>query len=398
MDQVVIIDGLRTPVGVLGGALKDIPAEELLRQVFAELLRRTAIDPAQIDEVIAGCGFNPSNAPNVARVAALLAGVPKTVPGATINVNCGSAMKALTFAYQAVKAGEGDVFVVGGTESMSNIPYILHKARFGGYRFGNGELVDMLWESLTDPVCGQLMGRTAENLVEEFGITREEQDDFALESHHKAVAAARTGKFNAEIVPVKTVKKSKAGSVEIVALAEDEGPRPDLTREQLSGLRAAFKEGGSVTAGNSCGINDGASAVLVMSAGKAKELGLKPKAVIRSIAWVGLEPQRMGLGPALALPKALKYAGLNLEELDAIEINEAFAAQVLSCLRVLPVDRNKLNLNGGAIPLGHAVGSTGTRLIITLMNILEQNNFKSGAASMCVGGGQGGAVVLERFA
>ena len=393
MNQVVIIDGVRTPVGALGGALKDVPAHELLRQVFVELLRRTAVEPESINEVVAGCSFNPSKAPNVARVAALLAGVPKTVPGATINVNCGSAMKALTYAYQAIKAGEGDVFLVGGTESMSNIPYILPKARFGGYRMGNGEFIDMLWESLTDPVCGQLMGRTAENLVEEFNITREEQDEFALASHQKAAAAARAGKFDAEIVPVQAAKKSGP----VVALAHDEGVRPELSLEQLAGLRAAFKDGGSVTAGNSCGINDGASALLVMSSAKASELGLTPKAVIRSIAWVGLEPERMGLGPALALPKALKQAGLDLAELEAIEINEAFSAQVLSCLRVLPIDRNKLNLHGGAVALGHAVGSTGTRLVVTLMNILAQSNFRLGAASMCVGGGQGGAVVLERL-
>lgn len=397
MDQVVIVDGVRTPVGVLGGALKDIPADELLRQVFVEVLRRTQIDSGKIDEVIAGCGFNPSTAPNIARVGALRAGVALSAPGTTINVNCGSSLKALTYAYQGIKAGAGEVFLVGGTESMSNIPYLIPKARFGGYRLGNGEFIDELWQSLTDPICGQLMGRTAENLAEEFGITRDEQDDFAFESHQRALTAAKSGKFDAEILPVKTIKKTKEGPVESVCLAQDEGPSAGLVREKLASQRTVFKEGGTVTATNSCGINDGASAVLVMSLRKADELGLKPRAIVRSTGWVGLEPARMGLGPALALPKALMETGLSVDDLDVMEINEAFAAQLLSCLKVLPIDRNKLNLNGGAIALGHPVGCTGVRLVVTLMNILEQNNAKLGAASLCVGGGVGGAVVIERF-
>ena len=396
MARVVIVEGLRTPVGVLGGALKDVNAQELLRQVFKELLNRVSFDPAEIDEVIAGCSFNPSNAPNIARVAALMAGIPKGVPGTTINVNCGSAMKALTYAFQAIKVGHGDVFLVGGTESMSNIPYIVPKARFG-HRLGNGEFLDMLWQSLTDPVCGQLMGHTAENLVEEFNITREEQDQFAYQSHQKALSAARDGHFDAEIMPVRAIKKTKKGPAEIVVLDHDEGPNPELSIESMAGYRAVFKEGGSVTAANSCGINDGASAVLVMSEMKAEKLRLKPKAVIRSTSWAALEPERMGLAPTLALPKALEQAGVHINEINAFEINEAFASQALSCLKVMPIDKNKVNLNGGDIALGHAVGSTGIRLIVTLMNILERNKFTLGAASMCVGGGQGGAVVLERY-
>lgn len=396
MNEVVIIDGFRTPIGKIGGAFKDIPAQELLRQIFTALLKKVELDPGQINEVFAGCSFNPSDASNIARVGALLAGVPKTVPGATINVNCGSSMKALTFAYNAIKAGEGDIFLVGGTENMSAIPYLVPKARYG-YRLGNSEFIDMLWQSLTDPICGQIMGQTAENLVTEFGITREEQDNFAYRSHQKAVAAMQGGRFDNEIIPVKVTKKVKGEMVESVVLAQDEGPRPDSTREQLAAVRAAFKEGGSVTAANSCGINDGAAAVLVMSYPKAQELGLTPRAVIRSVGWAGLEPERMGLGPAYALPKALQKAGLALDDMEAIEINEAFAAQVLSCLKLLPVNEEKINLNGGAVALGHPVGCTGVRLLVTLINILEQNNYQLGAASMCVGGGIGGAIVLERI-
>ncbi|WP_337833207.1 thiolase family protein [Desulfoscipio gibsoniae] len=390
----VIVDAVRTSTGVFGGKFRDIPAHELLVEVIKAILERTQIDVQLIDESIVGCSFQPSDAPNIARIAALRAGLPLKIIGTTVNVNCASSLRAIGTAFQAIRAGEGDVFLVGGVESMSNIPYILPKARFG-YRLAHGQFIDVLWESFTDPICNQIMGRTAENLVEEFNISREDQDEFALTSHRKAVAATIAGNFINEIVPV-TVRKKARGQVKEEVVNQDEGPNPDITLEGLSQFPAVFKEGGTVTPGNACGLNDCAGAMLIMSEEKAMALGFKPRAYIKAQGWAGLEPERMGLGPVYATPVALKKAGLTLADIDVIELNEAFAAQALTCIRQLNLDQEKVNLNGGAIALGHPVGATGVRIVTTLLNILEKEDKTLGLATMCVGGGLGGAIILER--
>lgn len=395
MKDVVIVDAARTPTGVFGGVFKGISAQELQTIVFKEIIRRTGIDVNLIDETIVGCSFHPSDAPNMGRVAALLSGLPIKTPGSTVDVNCASGLKALGNAFADIRSGEADIVLVGGVESMSNIPYLLKGARFG-YRLNHGQLTDMLWESLTDPICNQIMGRTAENLAEEFNISRREQDEFALNSHKKAVDATNNGKFDREIVPV-PVKKKARGKTEEAMIYQDEGPNPGLTMEQLAKYPPVFKkDGGTVTAGNACGLNDGAAAILVMSAEKARELGFKPRAYIRSQGWAGLEPHRMGLGPVYAVPKALEKAGVTLNDIDIIELNEAFAVQALACIRLLNLDVEKVNLNGGAIALGHPVGCTGIKLLVTLLHLMENYDKSLGLATMCVGGGLGGAIVLER--
>lgn len=395
VKEVVIVDAVRTPVGLFGGVFKDIGAQDLQTVVFKEIIRRTAIDVDLIDETIAGCSFHPSDAPNIARVSALMSGLPVKIPGSTVDVNCASGLKALGNAFTDIRAGEADVVLVGGVESMSNIPYLLKGARFG-YRLSHGQLTDMLWESLTDPVCNQIMGRTAENLAEEFNISRRDQDEFALSSHKKAVGAIQSGEFGRETVAVPVKKKSRGKSEEVM-VCKDEGPNPDLTIEQLGKYPTVFKkDGGTVTAGNACGLNDGAAAILVMSAEKAGELGFKPRAYIKSQGWAGLEPHRMGLGPVYAVPKALEKAGVSLNDIDIIELNEAFAVQALACMRLLNMDMEKVNLNGGAIALGHPVGCTGIKLLVTLLHLLEKYDKSLGLATMCVGGGLGGAIVLER--
>lgn len=395
MKDVVIVEGARTPTGVFGGVFKDIAAQDLQAIVFKEVIRRTGIAVNLIDETIVGCSFHPSDAPNIGRVSALMAGLPIKIPGSTVDVNCASGLKALGNALAAIRAGEAGIVLVGGVESMSNIPYLLKGARFG-YRLNHGQLTDMLWESLTDPICNQIMGRTAENLAEEFGISRGDQDQFALDSHKKAVSAINGGNFDRETVPVPVKKKSRGKAGEEM-ICRDEGPNPHLTMEQLAKYPPVFKkDGGTVTAGNACGLNDGAAAVLVMSAEKAGELGFKPRAYIRSQGWAGLEPHRMGLGPVYAVPKALEKAGVTLKDIDIIELNEAFAVQALACIRLLDLDREKVNLNGGAIALGHPVGCTGIKIVITLLHLMEKYDKTLGLATMCVGGGLGGAIVLER--
>jgi len=398
MKEVVIAGCCRTPQGSHGGALKDVPAQKLAEIVFRETLARTKIDPALLDEVILGCIGQPSEAANIARVAALMAGVPKEVTGYTVQRNCASGLEAITSAWRAIQAEEGELYLVGGAESMSNIPYVVKGARWG-LRLRHSVFVDALWEGLTDPICGQIMGRTAENVAELYGITRQEQDEYAVMSHKKAFMATRMGKFKEEIVPV-TVEKKVAGQVVASEpITQDEGINPTLTVQKLALYPTVFKENGTVTPGNACPITDGASAMIVATERKAKELGLEILGYIRAYAYAGVDPAFMGIGPAYAIPKALKKAGLKLTDIDLIELNEAFAAQVLAVGKILKDegwDWNKVNVNGGAIALGHPVGATGARLVTTLLYEMRRRDVKYGMATMCVGGGQGGAIIVER--
>lgn len=394
MKDVVLVDGIRTPFGNFGGVLKDLNAPELGRIVVAELLARNPAAKEAIDEVILGSCGQGSEAPNLARVVALRAGIPIEKPAYTVHRNCGSGMQAIINGYQEIQAGDAEVVVVGGTESMSSYPFISRDMRFGK-RMRHSEMIDSMWEGLTDPVCGQLMGQTAENLADEFGISRDEQDQYAVNSHKKAFRAARSGHFGDELMTVNVPKKAAGKEVAPEPVSSDEGPNPALSLQMLQMYPTIFKKGGSVTPGNACGTNDGAVALLMMTADKAKELGLKPMAVIRSYANFGVEPERMGIGPAMAIPLALKKAGLKLDQMDVVEVNEAFAAQVLSVAKKLELDLDKLNPNGGAIALGHPVGASGARLALTMSRELARRNGKYGVASLCIGGGQGIAMVLE---
>jgi len=403
MKEVVIVDAVRTPVGNHGGVFRDVDAKELARTVIRGILDRTRIDPAKIDEVIFGCIAQPSDAPNITRVAALMAGVPKEVPAYTVARNCDSGMDALVGAWREAQVGDGEIFIVGGVESMSNIPYIVKGARWG-LKIRHAQFTDAMWEGLTDPVCGQLMGRTAENLAEEFNIPRQAQDEFAVQSHKKAFMATRMEKFVDEIVPVEVVKRVAGQEVAKEKVLQDETINPGLTVQKAALYPTVFKEGGSVTPANACGISDGASAMLVMTADKAKELGYAPLARIVAYAYAGVEPQRMGIAPAFAIPKALKKAGLALKDMDLIEINEAFAAQVLSVGKALKDegwDWSKVNVNGGAIALGHPVGSSGCRIVVTMLHEMKRRATEGkparyGLATLCAAGGQGSAIIVER--
>ena len=396
MKDVVIVAGVRTPIGNFGGALKDIPAEKLGELVVRELVARTGVDPTLIEEVIMGCVGQFTDAANIARVITLMAGLPIRTPAYSVQRNCSSGLQPFVNAFQNIQSDDADVQIVGGVENMSRAPYVVRDMRWGK-RLRHSELFDSLWEGLTDPYCGQLMGRTAENLADEFGITRQEQDRYALESHRRAFRAIREGRFKDETMPL-TIPKFVAGrEVAPTVLNQDEGPNVGLSEQQLALYPALFKEGGTVTGGNSCPLNDGAAAALIMTADRARELGCRPMGRIRSYAFIGVEPARMGIGPAEALPLALKRSTLSLCDLDVIEVNEAFAAQYLAVERVLGLDRDRVNVNGGAIALGHPVGMTGTRLIITLLHELRRRDASLGAVAMCVGGGQGAALIVERI-
>lgn len=396
MKDVMIVAGARTPIGNFGGALKDIPAQKLGELVVREVISRAGLDPQLVDEVIFGCVGQPSDAYNVARVIALMAGLPVRTPAYSVQRNCSSGLQPFVNAFQNIQSQDADIQVIGGVENMSRAPFVTRDMRWGK-RLRHAEFIDSIWEGLTDAFCGQLMGRTAENLAEEFAISREEQDRFAIESHRRAFRALREGRFKDEILSV-TIPKSVAGrEVAPTVLTQDEGPNVALTEQQLSLYPPLFKEGGTVTAGNSCPLNDGAAAALVMSAERARALGLQPLGRIRAYAFVGVEPTRMGIGPAEALPLALKRADLTLADLDLMEVNEAFAAQYLAVERLLNLDRKIVDVNGGAIALGHPVGMTGTRLVITLLYEMQRRGSRLGAVTMCVGGGQGAAMILERI-
>ncbi len=405
MKDVVLVGGVRTPCGTHGGALRDMRAQDLAKIVFQEVIKRTGIDPGSIDEVILANIGQPSDAANVARVAALMAGVPEHVPAFTVQRNCASGLQAITSAYQAIQSDDGELFLVGGTESMSNIPYILKGARWG-LKLRHSELTDALWDGLTDPIVNQIMGRTAENLAEMYEITRQAQDEYAIQSHKKAFMANRQGKFKDEIVPVEIVKKVAGQEVAREQITQDEGINPTLSMQKAAMYPTVFKkENGTVTPANSCPISDGAAALLVMTADKAKALGLKPMARIVAYDYAAVNPAIMGIGPAKAIPKMfakMHKRGINVkfDDVELIELNEAFAAQTLACGMDLTAngwnwDWKKVNVNGGAIALGHPVGATGAKLTVTLANEMKRRNARCGILTMCVGGGQGGVMLVE---
>ena len=395
MKAVVIVDGVRTAQGTLGGSLKNFTNQKLGEIVVRSIVERSKLDPKSVDEVIFGCVGQASDAANVARVIALMAGVPHTSTAFTVARNCASGLQAVVSAYHMIACGEADVMIAGGTECMSSSPFVNRDLRFGK-KLRHSTMIDTLWEGLTDPVCKQIMGETAENLVEEFKVSRKDQDAFALLSHQRAFRATREGKFKDEIVKV-TVPKFAAGKeMPPDIFTEDEGINAGLTEQILSQYPAIFRENGSVTPGNACPISDGAAALLVMSEEKAKSLNLKPLGYIRSHAFAGVEPHRMGVGPTCAVPIALKRAGLGLKDIQLVELNEAFAVQYLVCEQVMKLDRNITNVNGGAIAIGHPVGATGARLLVTLLHEMKRRSLSLGLATMCVGGGQGGAMVVER--
>ncbi len=396
MREVVIVAGVRTPIGNFGGALKDLPPHKMGELVVREAVSRAKVDPRLIDEVIVGSVGHTSDAYNVARAIALMAGLPVRTPAYSVQRNCSSGLQPFVNAYQNIQSEDADAQVVGGVESMSRAPFVSRDMRWGK-RLRNAELIDSIWEGLTDAFCGQLMGRTAENLAEEFGIGREEQDRYAVESHRRAFKAIREGRLKDEILPLMVPKSVAGRDVAPVVVSQDEGPNVGLTEQQLALYPPLFKEQGTVTAGNSCPLNDGAAAAVVMSSARARELGCRPLGRIRGYAFIGVEPTRMGIGPAEALPLALKRAGVTLTDLELIEVNEAFAVQYLAVERVLRLKRELVNVNGGAIALGHPVGMTGARLVITILYEMQRRGAALGAVALCVGGGQGAAMVLERM-
>ena len=397
MRKVVLVDGVRTPIGKHGGVLRGLTAQHLLAETFKALLRRVDIDPRAIDEVIVGCVGQDSDAVNIGRVAALMAGLPVRTTACTIHRNCVSGMMSVSMAYQAIQSGDGEVFLCGGTESMSTAPYVVRGARWG-LKLRHTEFIDSVWERLTDPICGQVMGVTAENLATMYAIGREEQDRFAVESHHKALRAQQAGSFGNEIVSVRVRQRKRGRTVES-EVTQDEAVNPAPSMADAAGYPTIFWAGGTVTPFNACPLSDGAAAVLVMSEERARALGLAPRAAVRAYAYAGVPPDIMGLGPAYAVPKALRRAGLALQDVDLVELNEAFAAQCLAVgleLADQGWDWDCVNVRGGAIALGHPVGCTGTRFIVTLLNAMEDRDASLGLATACVGGGMGGAMIIER--
>ncbi len=393
----VIIDAVRTPVGRYDGVLRDVRPDDLGAHVIRELVRRTTLDPNRVEDVIFGAANQAGeDNRNVARMALLLAGLPPNVAGQTVNRLCGSGMQAIASAVHAIKLGEGEVFIAGGVESMTRAPFVLAKP---GAAYPRGDLkaydTTLGWR-FTNPKLAEMyppysMGETAENVAERFGITRREQDEFALLSHQRASRAIAEGRFKDEIVPV--IVPRPGG--EPIVIDTDEHPRSDTTLEKLAKLRPVFKTGGTVTAGNSSGINDGAAAVLLTSAEIAEQMNLAPKARVLASAVAGVDPAYMGLGPIPATRKVLERTGLSVEAMDVIEVNEAFAAQVIPCIRELKIPLEKLNPNGGAIALGHPIGFSGARLVTTLVHELRRRRGRYGLATMCIGVGQGIAIVLE---
>jgi acetyl-CoA C-acetyltransferase len=391
--DVVVLEGCRTPIGTFGGALKDVPAVELGTIAVREAVRRAGVRPDQVDEVVMGCILQAGLGMNPARQAAMKAGLPETVPAHTVNKVCGSGLKAVMLAAQAIRSGDAEVVVAGGMESMSGAPYLLPGARWG-QRLGHGQAIDhMIHEGLTDAFHDIHMGLTAENLVERYGISRADQDAFAAESQRRALEAIRDGRFKDEIVPVPLA--SKKG--EAKAFDTDEHPRPGTTAESLGKLKPAFKKEGTVTAGNASGINDGAAAVVVTSGERAGRLGLKPIARVVAYAAAAVDPKVMGIGPVPAVRKVLEKAGLGADRIDLFELNEAFAAQSLAVLRELALDPARVNVSGGAIALGHPIGASGARILVTLLYALRTREKRLGLASLCIGGGQGVAMVVERL-
>jgi 3-oxoadipyl-CoA thiolase len=395
--EAYVIDAVRTPMGSYRGALSGVRPDDLAAHTIAAVVERTGLDPERIADVYFGAA-NQSGEDNrdVARMAALLAGLPHSVPGATVNRLCASGLEAINCAARAVKLGEGDLYLAGGVESMSRAPWVVGKPERGlprgpqtmhdttlGWRFVNPRMAEL-------GVSTESMGETGENVAERYGVSREDQDAWGLRSHQRAVAAAEAGIFAEEIVPIEAPQGRETVTVET-----DEGPRPDASLEKMAKLRPAFREGGTVTAGNASTLNDGAACTLIASEAGARELGAEPLARVVAFGVAGVDPAYMGIGPTVAVPRALEAAGLTLDDIDLIELNEAFASQVLACARELGIDEEKLNVNGGAIALGHPLGCSGARLATTLVRELRRRNGRYGIATMCVGVGQGLATVFE---
>lgn len=393
MRNVVIVAACRTPIGTMGGQFKSITSLELSIPVMRQLVERSGVDRTIIDDVIWGCNYQRTyKENNLARVAAIKSGLPVTVPGITIHRNCTSSMSSIQMGYYQIRAKEADCIMAGGADSMSTAPHMVFDLRYGK-KFGHSELRDSMWDSLTNLGIGPAMGITAENIAREYGITRKEQDEYALLSQQRAVAAMDDGKFTDEIVPVSIYDRKKGE----VVYDTDEYPKRDVTLESLSKLKASFVDEGTVTAGNASGMNDAASGVLIMEEERAKKLGLPVLARILSVSTTGVDPEIMGMGPVSASKKALVKAGLGIKDIELFEINEAFAAQCLACQKELGIPEERLNVNGGGISLGHPVGATGSRIVVSLIYEMKRRSLRYGLAALCAGGGMGTAVVIEKI-
>jgi acetyl-CoA C-acetyltransferase len=393
MEHAVILEGARTPIGRFLGSFAELPAVELGVLAAREAMRRSRVEPDQIDQTILGHARQAGNGPNTGRQVSVRAGVPVEISAYNVNIACGSGMKAVQLGAQQIGLGDSEVVLAGGMENMTRVPFLLDRMRTG-YRMGDAQVYDAMYrDGLLDPLCGLIMGETAENLVDRYGLSRTEQDEFALESQQKAAAGARARA--AELFAVDAPAGQGTGKG-IVTVSDDEHPRPDTTLEGLARLKPVFREGGSVTAGNSSGITDGAAAMVLMSASRAQAEGRQPLARIIGMSWAGVPPEIMGIGPVPATKKVLERTGLSLADIDLIEINEAFAAQVLACERELKFDRDRLNVHGGGISLGHPIGMSGSRIILSLAYAMRSRGAALGLATLCISGGQGLAVVLER--
>ncbi|HFQ1912933.1 acetyl-CoA C-acetyltransferase [Staphylococcus aureus] len=392
MTRVVLAAAYRTPIGVFGGAFKDVPAYDLGATLIEHIIKETGLNPSEIDEVIIGNVLQAGQGQNPARIAAMKGGLPETVPAFTVNKVCGSGLKSIQLAYQSIVTGENDIVLAGGMENMSQSPMLVNNSRFG-FKMGHQSMVDsMVYDGLTDVFNQYHMGITAENLVEQYGISREEQDTFAVNSQQKAVRAQQNGEFDSEIVPVSITQRKG----EPILVTKDEGVRENVSVEKLSRLRPAFKKDGTVTAGNASGINDGAAMMLVMSEDKAKELNIEPLAVLDGFGSHGVDPSIMGIAPVGAVEKALKRSKKELSDIDVFELNEAFAAQSLAVDRELKLPPEKVNVKGGAIALGHPIGASGARVLVTLLHQLN-DEVETGLTSLCIGGGQAIAAVVSKY-
>lgn len=391
-EDVVIVSGCRTPIGSFGGSLRNMTASQIAEVVVEGVMQNTQLDKAEVDEVILGNCNQQCYELNIGRVVALSTGFPAETTGLTVQRNCSSGMQAVISGMQSIILGDAEVVIAGGVEAMSAVPFVLRTMRWG-QRMMHSEVTDALWTSLKDPNKDLMMGETAENLAEYYNINREEQDEVALRSHQNALSAIENGRLEEEIVPV-TIPQRKGSPV---VFEHDECPRKDTTLEKLSKLPTVFRKGGTVTAGNSSAISDGAAAVLITSRKKAKELSLSPMGKVVSYAWAGVKPEIMGMGPVPATEKVMKKAGLSLKDIGIIELNEAFAAQYITCERLLGLDRNIVNVNGGAIAIGHPVGVTGARLVVTLLHEMRKRSVRYGLATLCVGGGMGMSMILENL-
>ncbi len=392
LNDIVAISAVRTAMGRFGGTLKDIPAYDLGAVAIKGAINSSSIKGDQIDDVILGSCRQAGNGPNPARTASVKGGVPGSVPVITLNMACPSGMRAIAFATQSIRLGESNVVLVGGFDSMSTIPYLLKGTRWDGFKMGN-KVIEDGWSDSIDPLIGQGMGDTAENLFDKYKISREEQDEFAMNSHLKASAAQKNGWFDEEIVPVEIPATKRTPSI---TFDKDETIRHEIDKEKMAKIKPAFRKDGTVTAGNACGLSDGATALVITHRKMAEKLGVKPLFSIVSYSQVAVEPATMGEGPALSIPSALEKAGMKLDDMDLIEVNEAFAIQVLANEKVLKWDRDKLNVHGGAIALGHPTGISGARIIVTLYHALKRLDKKYGVAGICGGGGVTMATVIRR--